>query len=141
LLPVDQVDALLEIANLAHARESGWISRAGQVTAQADVSMRADIARSTFGFDGTGITIGILSDSFDTRADPITTMAQDIASGDLPADTVSWRTTRTERMKAARLRRSSMTSRRARRSCSPPPIPDRPTLPTTSSRSPMPARR
>jgi hypothetical protein len=88
LLPVDQVDALLEIANLAHARESGWISRAGQVTAQADVSMRADIARSTFGFDGTGITIGILSDSFDTRADPITTMAQDIASGDLPADTV-----------------------------------------------------
>ena len=51
LMPIDQVDALLGIANLAHARESGGMSRAGLVTAQADVSMRADIARSTFGFD------------------------------------------------------------------------------------------
>ncbi len=87
LLPVDQVDALLGIANLAHARESGWISNAGLVTTQADVSLHADIARTTFGFDGSGIKIGILSDSFATAVDPITTMAQDIASGDLPADT------------------------------------------------------
>jgi Subtilase family/RTX calcium-binding nonapeptide repeat (4 copies) len=87
LLPVDQVGALLGVADLIHASESGMITNAGLVTSQGDVSMHADTGRSTFGVDGTGIKVGVLSDSFATVASPITTMAQDIANGDLPADT------------------------------------------------------
>jgi hypothetical protein len=87
LLPVDQVGALLGVADLIHASESGMITRAGLVTSQGDVSMHADTGRSTFGVDGSGIKVGVLSDSFAFVASPITTMAQDIANGDLPADT------------------------------------------------------
>jgi hypothetical protein len=87
LLPVDQVGALLGVSDLAHASESGMITHAGLVTSQGDVSMHADTGRSTFGVDGIGIKVGVLSDSFATMASPITTMAQDIANDDLPADT------------------------------------------------------
>jgi uncharacterized repeat protein (TIGR01451 family) len=38
--------------------------RAGNVASQGDESIRAALARSTFGVDGTGVTVGILSDSF-----------------------------------------------------------------------------
>jgi subtilase family protein len=87
LLPVDQVGALLGVADLIHASESGMITHVGLVTSQGDVSMHADTGRSTFGVDGSGIKVGVLSDSFATMVSPITTMAQDIANGDLPADT------------------------------------------------------
>lgn len=39
---------------------------AGNVLSQADSSIRADLARSTCGVDGTGVTVGVLSDSFNT---------------------------------------------------------------------------
>jgi Subtilase family len=87
LLPLDKVGALLDVSDLAHASESGMITHAGLVTSEGDASMHADTARSIFGVDGTGIKVGVLSDSFATVASPITTMAQDIANGDLPADT------------------------------------------------------
>jgi Subtilase family len=51
-------------------------------------------ARSAFGVDGSGVTVGILSDSFDTAtksangAQPIATKAaQDVETGDLPGET------------------------------------------------------
>jgi probable HAF family extracellular repeat protein len=87
LLPVDKVGALPGISDLAHASESGMMTHAGLVTSESDASMHADTARSIFGVDGTGIKVGVLSDSFATVASPITTMGQDIANGDLPADT------------------------------------------------------
>jgi len=87
LLPVDKVGELLGISDLAHASESGMITHAGLVTSEGDASMHADTARSIFGVDGTGIKVGVLSVSFATVASPITTLAQDIANGDLPADT------------------------------------------------------
>ncbi|HUU40876.1 MAG TPA: choice-of-anchor U domain-containing protein [Desulfatiglandales bacterium] len=40
------------------------ILNAGAVDSQADTSIRADFARVNFGVDGTGVTVGILSDSF-----------------------------------------------------------------------------
>jgi hypothetical protein len=38
--------------------------RAGLVTSQGDASVRADLARALSNVDGTGVTVGILSDSF-----------------------------------------------------------------------------
>gem|GEM_PF-2566491 len=51
------------------------------VTSQGDVAHRADQARSTFGVDGTGVKIGVLSDSVDALADLQ-------AAGELPEVTV-----------------------------------------------------
>jgi len=57
------------------------VRNTGSITSQGDVAMRADIARSVYGFDGSGVTVGVMSDSYDT----LLGAAADIVSGDLPA--------------------------------------------------------
>ncbi|MSZ89764.1 MAG: S8 family serine peptidase, partial [Actinobacteria bacterium] len=54
------------------------------VVSEADTQLRAALARSTFGVDGTGIKIGVLSDSYDTDITAATDAAADVAAGDLP---------------------------------------------------------
>jgi hypothetical protein len=44
----------------------GYVVWTGSVDDQADVSMGAALARSLFGVDGSGVEIGVLSDSFNT---------------------------------------------------------------------------
>ncbi len=56
----------------------------GSTTTQGDVAMNTNDVRSQFGIDGTGITVGVLSDSYDTSPTASTSAADDIASGDLP---------------------------------------------------------
>ncbi|QXC60182.1 S8 family serine peptidase [Aquihabitans sp. G128] len=51
------------------------------VRSQGDTQLKAALARSTYAVDGTGITVGVISDSF--RAAPREATA-DVASGDLP---------------------------------------------------------
>lgn len=54
---------------------------------EANVQLNAAVTSATRGLDGTGITIGVLSDSFNAtdQAEPSpTTAAQDVASGALP---------------------------------------------------------
>jgi subtilase family protein/type IX secretion system substrate protein/MBG domain-containing protein len=56
------------------------ISNAGLVTTQGDITMRSNTVRSRFGVDGTGIKIGVISDSYDSKQE-----AQiDVNEGDLP---------------------------------------------------------
>ena len=57
---------------------------AGLVTSEGDAQLRAAAARTDFNLDGAGVTVGILSDSFDTDAGALTRAAADVASGDLP---------------------------------------------------------
>jgi hypothetical protein len=56
----------------------------GSVTSEADTQLGAETARTQFGVDGTGVKVGILSDSFARDPSPARTAAQDVASGDLP---------------------------------------------------------
>jgi hypothetical protein len=63
----------------------------GAAVSEAVAQLHADLARVDHGVDGSGVTVGILSDSFDratTAADGKTAItthaAADIASGDLP---------------------------------------------------------
>jgi hypothetical protein len=63
----------------------------GVALSEGDEQLRAAEARETFGVDGSGVTVGILSDSFDKAiqaadgSGPVATDAeQDVESGDLP---------------------------------------------------------
>jgi subtilase family protein len=63
----------------------------GNVVSEGDQQLRAAEARSALGVDGSGVTVGILSDSFDQATEaadesgPVATHAfQDVSSGDLP---------------------------------------------------------
>ena len=83
-LPIPAIPALENLASLRFARLAYAMTLVGSVTSQGDVAMRADIARSTFGVDGTGVTVGTLSDSFNCLGGAVT----GVASGDLPAGIV-----------------------------------------------------
>ncbi len=56
----------------------------GAVRSEGDAQLSAASARSAFGVDGSGITVGILSDSFDRDSSAATRATEDVASGDLP---------------------------------------------------------
>jgi subtilisin family serine protease len=82
LLPLDAISSMDSLSSLKFARPAQFLSNVGAVTSQADISMRADVARSIFGVDGTGVTVGALSDSYNNLGGE----ADDIATGDLPPD-------------------------------------------------------
>jgi cysteine-rich repeat protein len=79
-LPLAAIDALSHLPSLKLARPALATANVGSVASQGDPAMRSDVARATFGVDGTGITVGVLSDSFDCLGGA----AADVASGDLP---------------------------------------------------------
>jgi hypothetical protein len=56
----------------------------GAVRSEGDSQLNAANARASFGIDGSGVTVGILSDSFDRAAGAATHAGGDVGSGDLP---------------------------------------------------------
>lgn len=66
---------------------AGHLSRpaaaAGPAGGEGDVAQRSSDLREAFGVDGTGVTIGIIADSFGCDA---AALAAEIAAGELPAD-------------------------------------------------------
>ncbi len=83
-LPLAAVDALGSLASLRFVRPAYAATRVGATTSQGDVAQRSDIARAAFGVDGSGVRVGVLSDSYDCRGGA----AADVATGDLPAGVV-----------------------------------------------------
>jgi uncharacterized repeat protein (TIGR01451 family) len=80
LFPMSAIDKMSQSSHLNFARSAMAVNNVGAVTSQGDAAIKADIARQDFGVDGTGVTVGVLSDSYDCLAGA----AADIASGDLP---------------------------------------------------------
>ena len=81
---------LVEVANAAGVSSvvasNRPVADVGAVTTQGFVQHRID--RLAPGIDGRGITVGALSDSFDTATSAPKDAADDVASGDLPPDVV-----------------------------------------------------
>lgn len=79
-LPVAALEAAAHLPSLRSARPAYAMTRAGTVTSQGDAAMLADAARTAFGVDGTGVTVGTLSDSYNCLGGA----AGDVTSDDLP---------------------------------------------------------
>ncbi len=76
----DRFDGRDPISNPYYSAPSERITWVGNVTSQADSVANADTARTDFGVNGSGIKIGVISDSYNTLGGE----AAGIASGDLP---------------------------------------------------------
>jgi len=57
---------------------------AGSIVSEGDTQLRAARARERFGVDGSGVTVGVLSGSYDVETATQVNAADDIAAGDLP---------------------------------------------------------
>ncbi len=80
MLPIEAMDELAACGQLVQARPASFAKRAGLVTSRGDITQGSDQIRSLYGLDGSGITVGSISDSFDCLGGA----AADVASGDLP---------------------------------------------------------
>jgi subtilisin family serine protease len=83
-LPIRAIKGMAALASLHFVRPAYATTHVGLVTSQGDQAMRADVARAAFGVDGTGVTVGVLSDSFNCLGGA----TADVASDDLSPVTV-----------------------------------------------------
>ncbi len=68
-LPVDQLEAAAGRAEVLSVRAAMARAHAGAVTSQGDFAQRSSVVRANYPtLDGTGITVGVLSDSFNCYA-------------------------------------------------------------------------
>src|SRR5258708_8177958 len=102
-LPVDQLDAATILTEVHAIRAAMMRTHAGAITSQGDYAQNSDLVRSANSLDGAGITVGVISDSYDCypvyAANGVpaaglngyanngfnTTAAGDATTGDLPA--------------------------------------------------------
>jgi len=67
-LPVDQLDAATALTELHAIRAAMPRTRSGAVQTQGDFAQNSDLVRSQNALTGAGITVGVLSDSYDCYA-------------------------------------------------------------------------
>ena len=63
-VPTSAIADAAALGSLLQLRPSLAVLDVGLVTSEADETVRSDDVRSKLGFDGTGVKVGILSDSF-----------------------------------------------------------------------------
>jgi hypothetical protein len=63
-LPVDQLDAATTLGELQAIRAAMPRTRSGAVTSQGDYAQNSDLVRTANALDGTGVTVGVISDSY-----------------------------------------------------------------------------
>ena len=89
-VPVSALKAIAALPDVQSVRPAFARTHAGLVTTQGDRAQGSGRARANYGVDGSGIRVGILSDSFKCLTGPIfpgqmfTMMRQDINNDDLP---------------------------------------------------------
>ena len=92
-VPVSALNKLAALSSLEFANAVLSMTRAasqGKVVSQGDVAIGARDARDASGLDGSGVTVGVLSDSYRCNPPafvpgaPTSTAAQDVVTGDVP---------------------------------------------------------
>jgi len=66
------------------SRRSNNTCATGAAISEATTQLKAVAARNLYDVDGSGVKVGVLSDSYALRPSPATTASQDVAAGDLP---------------------------------------------------------
>jgi Subtilase family/Calx-beta domain len=85
ILPVESLNQIANLSSLRFAKPAyRVIPDAGSVDTQGNISLNANNARTRFNVNGTGITVGVLSDSYNIVTNDLTNEADDIISNDLP---------------------------------------------------------
>lgn len=84
LLPVSKLNRVASLAQLRLARPAYAKLMTGSVTSQGDAAQLSDVARISFGVDGTGVVIGTLSDSYNCLGGA----PGNVTSNDLPSGVV-----------------------------------------------------
>ncbi len=90
MFPIGNLAQLAALDSMRLARPTYTpITAAGLTTSQADSALGADVARSLFGVTGAGVSVGVLSDSFNALTYPggVDALTRDIETDDLPVDT------------------------------------------------------
>jgi len=67
-LPLDRLEEVADLPDVRTIRRAAEPILHKLTTSEGDVAHRANLVRSTFGVDGTGVNIGVLSDSVDNLA-------------------------------------------------------------------------
>jgi subtilisin family serine protease len=80
LLLLNELPSLLISAGPVYAP----LRNIGFITSQGDTAMRSFRAREVFGLDGSGVKVGVLSDSYNTQPDD--QASDDVERGDLPGE-------------------------------------------------------
>ena len=83
-LPLPALNTVGTLDSLQFIRMARARTQVGSVNTQGDHAMGSDIARLILPVDGSGVSIGVLSDSYDQLSGE----NADIASGDLPSDVI-----------------------------------------------------
>jgi len=84
-VPVDQLTSIAAKSQVRLINPAIPKTSAGLVTSEGDAAMKTDDVKTELGLDGSGIKVGVLSDSFDCNPSAFTNAADDILSGDLPS--------------------------------------------------------
>lgn len=83
-----ELSAVAAVPAVRSAQEVLGAAGIGATTSEGDTLLRAANARATLGVDGAGVTVGVLSDSYNrSPAGAATNAAQDVTSCDLPGTT------------------------------------------------------
>ena len=78
-LPYDRIEAVAGLDFVTNVGTPGYaLHNTGDVNSEGDTVLRADAARSTYGVDGSGIKVGVMSDG-------VSHLANSEATGDLPS--------------------------------------------------------
>ncbi len=79
-LPVSAIRAAERTKSLRYMRPE-WVETGNVVADQGDVAQHSDLARTGLGLDGTGVTVGVISDTYNC----LNGAATDISNDELPA--------------------------------------------------------
>jgi len=82
-VPIDELAAL---PSVSCARVPLAVTNTGDVDSQGDESQWSDSVRGLSEFDGSGVTIAVISDSYDTWAGATDHAEDNVENGDLPDD-------------------------------------------------------